>query len=185
MILILLHIGYRVPLILDTVYPGLRIRIHFIRTRIQHFRLNTDPDPDPVWIQGFNDQKLKKNYSGKFFFLLSKTTIYLFLGLHKERPSYRRSLHLSKENIQHFCGSFLPSWIRIRIPNADPDPLTRLNPDPIGIRIRIRNPEYIYYFLLQFTVFFFILFYLALSFACNANSTVFRFSSCICTCIVS
>jgi hypothetical protein len=34
---------------------GLRIRIHFIRNRIQHFRLNTDPDPDPI--QGFNDQK--------------------------------------------------------------------------------------------------------------------------------
>ncbi len=28
--------------------------------------------------------------------------------------------------------SFSPSWIRIRIPN--PDPLTRLNPDPIRIR---------------------------------------------------
>jgi hypothetical protein len=25
-----------------------------------------------------------------------------------------------------FCGSFLPSWIRI----PDPDPLTGLNPDP-------------------------------------------------------
>ncbi len=37
---------------------GLRIRIHFIR--IQLSRLNTDPDPDPIWIQGFNDQKLKK-----------------------------------------------------------------------------------------------------------------------------
>ncbi len=41
-------------------------------------------------------------------------------------------------NIFFFCGSFLPSWIRIRIPNTDPDPLTRLNPDPIGIRVR--NP---------------------------------------------
>jgi hypothetical protein len=38
----------------------------------------------------------------------------------------------------YFCGSFLPSWIRIRIPNPYPDPLTRSNPDPI--RIRIRNP---------------------------------------------
>jgi hypothetical protein len=27
------------------IYAGLRIRIHFIRIRIQHFRLNTDPDP--------------------------------------------------------------------------------------------------------------------------------------------
>jgi hypothetical protein len=42
------------------------------------------------------------------------------------------------KKIFYFCGSFLPSWIRIRIPNPDPDPLTRLNPDPI--RIRIRNP---------------------------------------------
>jgi hypothetical protein len=33
----------------------LRIRIHFIRIRIQHFRLNTDPDPDPIRIRGFND----------------------------------------------------------------------------------------------------------------------------------
>ncbi len=34
---------------------GLRIRIHFIRImiRIHHFRLNTNPDPDPIWIQGF------------------------------------------------------------------------------------------------------------------------------------
>jgi hypothetical protein len=36
----------------------LRIRIHFIR--IQHFRRNTDPDPDPIRIHGFNDQKLGK-----------------------------------------------------------------------------------------------------------------------------
>jgi hypothetical protein len=27
---------------------GLRIRIHFVRIRIQHFRLSTNPDPDPV-----------------------------------------------------------------------------------------------------------------------------------------
>jgi hypothetical protein len=55
-----------------------------------------------------------------------KIAIYLFLGLHKGHPSYKRSLQASKENIQHFktheislknfyfCGSFLPSWIRIR-----------------------------------------------------------------------
>jgi hypothetical protein len=43
-----------------------RIRIHLIRIRIQHFRLNSDPDP------GFWHQKLKKIYSWIFFFL-SKT----------------------------------------------------------------------------------------------------------------
>jgi hypothetical protein len=36
---------------------GLRIRTHLIRIRIQHFRLNTDPDSDPLRIQSFNDQK--------------------------------------------------------------------------------------------------------------------------------
>jgi len=53
------------------IFAGLWIRIHFlrlwIRIRIQWIRMeaNTDPDtdPDPIRIQGFNDQKLKKNYS--------------------------------------------------------------------------------------------------------------------------
>ncbi len=39
---------------------GLRIRIHFIRIRIQYFRMNTNLDPDPIRIQDLNDQKLKK-----------------------------------------------------------------------------------------------------------------------------
>jgi hypothetical protein len=40
----------------------------------------------------------------KINFFGSKTTIYLSLGLHKERPSHRRSFQLSKkkEAIQHF-----------------------------------------------------------------------------------
>ncbi len=74
----------------------------------------------------------------KLNFFGSKPTIYLSLGLHKGRPSYKRSIQLSKENNQHFktwsififfyfCGSFLPSWIRIQIHWP-------------GIRIRIRNP---------------------------------------------
>ena len=88
-------------------------------------------------------------------FLESKTTIYLSLGLHKEGLSYRRSLQLSTENIQHFktwifliffdfCGSFLPSWIRIQIRNPDPiDSGSNWDPDPqpwseVWIRIRLR-----------------------------------------------
>jgi hypothetical protein len=27
--------------------------------RIQHFRLNTDPDPDPIQINGFDDKNLQ------------------------------------------------------------------------------------------------------------------------------
>jgi hypothetical protein len=67
---------------------------------------NTDPDtdPDPIRIQGFNDQILKKITAEKkiTFFFLSKTAIYLSLSLHKVCPSYRRSLQLTKEAIQHF-----------------------------------------------------------------------------------
>ncbi len=33
--------------------PGLQIRIHLIRTQIQHFRLNSDPDPIRRSLLGF------------------------------------------------------------------------------------------------------------------------------------
>jgi hypothetical protein len=67
-------------------------------------RQETNPDPDPIRIQGFNDQKLKKKLQlkKKLNFFLSKTAIFLSLGLHKVCPSYRRSLQVSKEAIQHF-----------------------------------------------------------------------------------
>ncbi len=57
-----------------TFIAGLWIRIHFfwirIRIRIQSLMLETHTDPDPpIRIQGFNDQKLKKNYSWKFFLI--------------------------------------------------------------------------------------------------------------------
>ncbi len=106
----------------------------------------------PIWfrirIQSGSRVFLTKNSTKfkaekKFFWIKNK--IYLSLGLHKGLLSYKRSLQLSKGNIQHFkvwnfiiffylSGLFLPSWIRIRIwiPNTDPDPnlLTWLNPDP-------------------------------------------------------
>ncbi len=89
----------------------------------------------PIQIQGFDDQ---------IFLFWIKNTIYLSLGHHKGRPSLLKPSALKREHptlqnmkflkIFYFCGSFFPSWIRI--PNTDPDPLTWLNPDPIGIRIR-------------------------------------------------
>ncbi len=161
---------------------GLRIRIHLIRIRFQHFRLNTDSDPDPLRIRIqsesriFDDQKLGKKLllKKKLNFFADQTTIYLSLDLHKRRPSYKRSLQLSKKNIQHFktwnfvnfsyfCGSFLPSLIWIQIPNTDKDPLTRLNPDPIGIRMR--NPVW------QITIFQFLK--LTLIFRFSHNCPVF------------
>jgi len=90
----------------------------------------------------------KKNTAEEFFLLFffwSKTAIYLSLGLHKVCPSYRRSLQLSKEAIQHFktwtlTNFFLLLWVIFALLDPDPDPQSRLNPDPI--RIRIRNPGY-------------------------------------------
>ena len=58
--------------------------------------------PIRIQVQSFDDQKLEKIYSWKKKILLSKTTIYLSLGLHKGHPSYRKSLQPSKENIQQF-----------------------------------------------------------------------------------
>jgi hypothetical protein len=65
----------------------------------------------------------------------SKTTIHLFLSLHKGRPSYRKSLQPSKENIQHFktrsSSKFLFLWAIFALLDPDPesvsgstDPLT-------------------------------------------------------------
>ncbi len=82
--------------------------------------------PDRIRIQGFNDQKLEKLQLKNFFLL--KTAIYISLGLHKVHPSYRRSLQLSREAIQHFktwtfkkfstfVGLFCQSWIRIHWPD--------------------------------------------------------------------
>jgi hypothetical protein len=97
-----------------------------------------------IRIQGFNDQKLKKKLllNKNQIFFESKTTIYLSLSLYKERSSYRRSLQLSKEAIQHFktwtfkfvstfVGHFCPPGSGSTDPiesgsNPDTDP----DPDP-------------------------------------------------------
>ncbi len=113
--------------------------------------MNTNPDPDPIRIRiqsgsrALMTKNWKKITAEKFFliFFWSKTAIYLSLGLHKVCPSYRRSLQLSKEAIQHFktwtfTKNFLLLWVIFALLDPDPDPQTRLNPDPI--RIRIRNP---------------------------------------------
>ncbi len=97
--------------------------------RIQHFRMNTKPDP--IRIQGFNDQKRKtKLQLKKINFFGSKTTIYLSQGLHKERPSYRRAFR-TQETEKAFRSQKRPSntsnmnfflllWVIFAL--LDPDP---------------------------------------------------------------
>ncbi len=107
--------------------PGLRIRTHLFRSGSSILG----------WIR-YWWPKTEKNLQLHFF--SSKTPIYLSIGLHKERPSYRRSLQNAKESIQHvrtwnfliffyFCGSFLSSWIRIRFRIRNPDYFTPLCAD--------------------------------------------------------
>ncbi len=74
--------------------------------------------------------KFWKNITdGNFFkiFLWSKTAIYLSLGIHKVCPSYRRSLQLSKEAIQHFktwtfTNFCLLLWVIFALLEPEPDP---------------------------------------------------------------
>ncbi len=59
-------------------------------------------------------------------------------------PSALNREHLELQNMKflkiiYFLWVFLPSWIWIRIPNPDTDPLTCLNPDPIRIRNTVQN----------------------------------------------
>jgi hypothetical protein len=120
--------------------PVLWIRIHFEPDPA--FQVNPDPktDPDPIWIQGFDDQKVKKKNTAEisFSFFDQNYTLIIPRPPHKGRPSYRRSLPPSKEYIQYlkFINLFSFFWgviFALLDPNTDPG--TQLNPDPIRIRI--------------------------------------------------
>ncbi len=102
----------------------------------------------PIRIQSGSRALMTKNWKKitadkKFNFVGSKTIIYLYLGLLKERPgteeafsSQRRPSNTSKHELKKI---FLLLWVIFAL--LDPDILTQLNPDPIRIRIRIRNPD--------------------------------------------
>ncbi len=83
--------------------------------------------PGYLWL------KVGKKYSGKFFlsFFWWKIAIYLSLGLLKSRPSQRRSLQPTKENIQHFKKLNLSIFVGHFCPpgsgsgsNPDTDPVS-------------------------------------------------------------
>ncbi len=111
--------------------PVFRLRIHWIEF-IEFISWI------PIRIQNrnrsFDDPSFKKITPAENFlniFLIKNCNLFLNAST-KERPSYRKSLHPSKENINlfSFCGSFLPSWIRIP---------TLLNPDPQHLK-NVKNP---------------------------------------------
>ncbi len=92
--------------------------------------------PIRIRIQSGSRAIEKKLQPKKNFFFESKTTIYLSLSLHKERSSYRRSLQLSKEAIQHFktwTFKFFSTYVGHFCPpgsGSNPDPDTDPDPQP-------------------------------------------------------
>jgi hypothetical protein len=48
---------YNKPHVTPIRVPGFRIRIHFLRIRIQRIRVEANTDPDPIRIQGFTLNK--------------------------------------------------------------------------------------------------------------------------------
>jgi hypothetical protein len=93
----------------------------------------SNPDPG-VWWPQTEEKKIQLKIFLTFFLIKNCN---LLMPKLQEKPSAlkREHLALQKWNLWTFsyvCGSFLPSWIRIRI--ANPDPWTQLNPDPIRIQ---------------------------------------------------
>ncbi len=89
------------------------------------------PNPDPIRIQGFDDQKLKffsSFFDQKLQFTYVKATGEAFSPQNRTSSTLKNELYL----LFYVRGSFLPSWIQIRIanPDLDTDPETPLNPDP-------------------------------------------------------
>ncbi len=117
----------------------MRIRIwiqHFSSIQIRaQFRIR-------IRIHGFDDQKCKIfQLKKKFYLFISKNAIQFSLGLHKGRPSYRRSLERSIESIQHFKTwnffIFLFLWVIFALLNSDPADKNQFK----FIRIRIHKTD--------------------------------------------
>ncbi len=96
------------------------------------------PDPACCWIQiqsgsrsrpRFIMTKFVRKIIFEFFFFKNRHSVYVL------KLPQRTFKLIIKRNFLIFSflgGQFRPAWIRIRIPN--PDPLTRLIPDPVWIQ---------------------------------------------------
>ncbi len=133
-----------INLYIPYVWSVFRIRKQI---RIQHFRLNIDPDP--IRIQGFDEQKLEKIYSWKrnLIFFWSKITTYASIqDVQTAEEAFipqKRTSSSSKHEISKFFIFFGP-FFALLDPDPDSesdpekDPLTWMNPDSVRIR-NIRN----------------------------------------------
>jgi hypothetical protein len=83
----------------NTCQKAFQIEDPGVQTASQKLKRNTVPFPGS---DSVSKKVPKRKNVRKIMCFGSKTTIYLSLGLHKVRPSYKRGLQLAKENIQHF-----------------------------------------------------------------------------------
>ncbi len=101
--------------------PEFWIRNHLIRIRIRTypaFQVNPDTDPDPIRLQGLDDQKEEKNPAEKLFIFYNQNCNLLI-----PRPPYRTALKAEHPALQKgkfinfflFLWIILLTWIRIRI----------------------------------------------------------------------
>ncbi len=128
----------------DPLYQCCRSSLVSIRIRIQHFRSMR------IRIQGFAEQKLK-NFTAESHIFCDQKLHYIYARSPWRTSKLQKSPQPSKKNIQYFIqsnfpffyfyGSLMLSWIRLRIPNADPDPAdhNQCGTKPIWIRTWIHN----------------------------------------------
>ncbi len=78
-------------------------------------------DPDPVRIQAFDDQKLKKKMQPKiFFYLFLNKKRQLLLSKLKEEPPVLKREHRALQKMQ-FVHFFLCLWVIFALLDPDPD----------------------------------------------------------------
>jgi hypothetical protein len=98
-------------------------------------RLETNPDPDPIRIQGFNDQKLKKKITAEkifiFFFDQKLQFTYRWASI-KYVPVTEEAFSSQKRPSN--TNFFLLLWVIFTLLDPDPESGSR-------IRIRIHWPD--------------------------------------------
>jgi hypothetical protein len=117
----------------SNLYPVSRIRIHFIRIRIQHLRRNNDPDL--IRIQGFADQKLEKICSWNFFFFFDQKLLFTYpktsiKDVRATKETLSTQKRISSTSKPEFLNFFLFLWVIFALLQ---------NPDPDGSTLCIRR----------------------------------------------
>ncbi len=89
------------------------------------------------WKKITAEKKLNFFLNQKLQFTYPKASIKNVQVTEEAFSSQKKPSNTSKHELINF---FLLLWVIFAL--LDPDPLTRINPDPIRIRIRIRNPAF-------------------------------------------